>query len=150
MAYLTDKEIVNIREPGEYPIGGTGVNIVVSELKGGKFSYRWIQYIYIKDPVTQKTRRRRISLKAIYPELLSGEARKIGKVNQEIASQGIDPTDVREDKTPEEQTLPPIFRELAEEVFGRESERVAKGKLTEDRLHIFRISLNHLPAGHWR
>ena len=154
MAYLTDREILNLRTPGEYPIGGPdgngfGVTIVVRKRKDGTVSHRWIQYIYIKDVNTerpQRTRRRKISLKARYPELMSADARALGKVNHELASRGIDPTDQREADTPEE-THPPTFREMAAEVFAEDEIRVANGKLSEGRLGRCRDVLNKLLEG---
>lgn len=150
MAYLTDLEILNLRKPGEHPIGpdggGYGVNIVVSRLKDGTLRYRWIQYIYIRDPKTKKTRRRKISLRATYPELLSADARELGKVNHEMAERGIDPTDVREED-PGEQQPPPTFREMADEVLAEDLKRLENGKLTNYRIKTIRAALNHLLGG---
>ena len=153
MTYLTDREIMNLREPGEYPIGGPGgvgygVSILVNRRKNGQLTYRWIQYVYIKDPQTKKTiRRRRISLKATYPELMSAEARELGKVNYELASRGIDPTDEREADTPGEQALPPTFREVAAEVVAGERAKVVNEKLSESTLYRHKIIVRHLLEG---
>ena len=154
MAHLTDQEIVSIKEIGEYPIGptgkGYGVNISVTMRKSGQLVYRWIQYVYIKNPKTGKTiRRRKISLKATFPETRGAAARDLGKANQALANEGVDPADVQESDLDEpNQKPPPSFREMAEGVFDRESKRVAKGNLTEERLRIFRLCLNNylLPA----